>query len=75
MTSPCGRAASRIRRLTVMSAQPATSYDAAVAPDPAQLIDRVRYPIDDLADPRTVALADECRRSSTPPAWPSSPDS
>lgn len=41
--------------------QPATSYDAAVAPDPAQLIDRDRYPIDDLDDPRTVALAGACR--------------
>ena len=42
--------------------QPATSYDAAVASDPTQLIDRGRYPIDDLADPRTVALAHVCRR-------------
>jgi hypothetical protein len=34
-----------------------------VAPDPAQLIDRTRYPIDDLANPHTVALAADCRRS------------
>jgi len=44
-----------------MGRQPSTSYDAAVAPDPTQLIDRSRYPIDDLGDPRTVALAGDCR--------------
>lgn len=32
-----------------------------MAPDPLCLIDRDRYPIDDLADPRTVALAQDCR--------------
>jgi hypothetical protein len=49
-----------------MGRQPSTSYDAAVAPDPTQLIDRSRYPIDDLADRCTVALGDaghEGRRS------------
>jgi hypothetical protein len=34
-----------------------------VAPDPTQLIDRSRYPIDDLANPHSVALAADCRRS------------
>ena len=32
-----------------------------MAPDPTQLIDRSRYPIDDLGDPRTVTLAGDCR--------------
>ncbi len=32
-----------------------------MAPDPADLVDRDRYPVDDLRDPRTVALAAECR--------------
>jgi hypothetical protein len=34
-----------------------------VVPDPVQLIDRGRHPIDDLGDARTVALAADCRRS------------
>lgn len=32
-----------------------------MAPDPVSLIDRERYPVDDLTDPRTLALAQECR--------------
>lgn len=41
--------------------QLASSYDAAVAIDPATLINTDRYPIADLTDPRTVAIADDCR--------------
>jgi hypothetical protein len=34
-----------------------------VAPDPVRLIDHPRHPVDDLDDPRTIALAQECRRA------------